>query len=372
MPVEVYMPRLGLSMQEGTILKWLKNEGDPVNKGDEVVEIESEKITNIVEAAGTGVLGKILYSQGVTVPSGTVIAYIREAGDAEETLAPAGSGGESMESVQAPADSGRKFMDSVHTSEASVHVPEAGGRDPLDSLPDLEIRETIPLSGTRKLIADRMAESLRRSPQATVTTRVDMSGLSALKEEHASAGLKYSYTDYMVKIISLALQENPALNASVQDGNILIYRPVNIGIAVAAGNSLTVPVIKDVQNKGLPEISEEVRSLTRKARDGKLTAGELQGGTFTFSNMGMFHVDVMTPILNPPEAALLALGTARKEVVVNETDDSWQIKPVAALSLTVDHAAVDGMPAARFLETVSGIIADPKPYFERRRQSATS
>jgi len=342
MSIEIYMPRLGLTMQEGTIVSWLKKEGEAVVAGEGVLEITSEKISNVVEATGSGILEKQLFTENETVPSGTVIGYIRET---NEVL---GSANEEISEI----------WDTK--ADAISNAQEILDKSSIDS--DREILEIIPLVGTRKIIAERMEESLKRSPQASVTTRVDMSGLVSLREAYAAEEIKYSYTDFLIKIVALALQENPLLNASVQDGKILVYKSINIGVAVAAGNELIVPVIKNVQEKNLAQISQEVKDLTRKAKEGGLEGKDLRGGTFTISNMGMFHVDVMTPILNMPEVAILALGTARREVVVSDKDDSWQIKPMATLSLTIDHAALDGLPAAQFLETVSRIVSNPGDY----------
>jgi pyruvate dehydrogenase E2 component (dihydrolipoamide acetyltransferase) len=225
-----------------------------------------------------------------------------------------------------------------------------------------EILKELPLSGIRRMIAAKMEESLRKAPQATVTAKADMSALIALKKKYSDEGIELTYTDLLVKVTEYALKLNPSLNASLQNGKIVQYKSINIGVAVGTDNALFVPVIKNVQNKSLLEVSKELKGLIRKIKEHKITSDDLTGGTFTLSNMGMFKVDVMTPIINVPEAAILSIGTTRKELVV-ENDDTIRIKPMTTLSLTLDHAVIDGLPAARFLETYLLIMENPLNYF---------
>ncbi len=321
--MNVYMPRLGLSMQGGTIVNWLIAEGMPVKKGEGIVEITSEKIAHIVEADEDGILEKILYQEGDVVPCGEVIAAMKECAVA----------------------TGEK-----ETKNAAVEP--AKEQDPLR-----KVLSRAPLSSTRKVIAERMAESLTRSPQATVTTRADVSTLVALREKYSTANEKISFADLFTKIIALALQENPLLNSSYQAGELILYQSINIGVAVAAEDGLFVPVIKEVQDKSLRQISVELKEMSRKAREGCLTPEDLMGSTFTFSNMGMLDVDVMTPIINPPEAAILAIGSICKEVVADE-NDTFIARPMVTISLSIDHSIMDGFPAAKFLGSVKKFIKE--------------
>lgn len=330
MSVEVFMPRLGLTMQEGTIVAWLKQEGDLITKGEAVAEMTTEKITNVIESQASGILEKVLYKEGDTVPSGTVIAYIAE------------------------ATAEKKELD---------HVPSTGKQNSEIIDRDRRIKQVIPLVGIRKVIAERMQESMRRSPQATATTRADVTALSAFRASLAQKGIKYTVTDLFVKIIALALEQNPILNASLQEGKLIMYESVNVGVAVAVENALLVPVIKNVQEKSLPEISAEVSELVRKARGGALLPEDMSGGTFTLSNLGMFNVDAMTPILNPPEAGIMAIGPFHKEAKFGD-DDSLQVRQVATLSLTFDHSVTDGVPASRFLESINKILLNPTEYLQ--------
>lgn len=330
MPAEIFMPKLGLSMQEGTITTWLKKEGDPVKIGEVVAEITTDKIANTIEAQAAGTIQKLLYKEGDTALVGTVIAYIDENGNAKQ------------ETVEA-ADIDKTIAENTD-----------GGK---------KIKQVIPLKGIRKVIAERMQESMNRSPQATATSRSDVTVLAAFRESCAKEGEKFSVTDLFVKIVAIALEKNPVLNSSLQDSKLYMYETINIGVAVAAENSLLVPVIKNVQDKSLSQISTEVTEIVRKAREGKLGSEDMTGGTFTISNLGMFNVDAMTPIINPPEAGILAIGPFHKEADFGDNDE-LQVKVKATLSFTFDHAVTDGVPAARFLETINDILKRPAEYLK--------
>ncbi|HOW22648.1 MAG TPA: dihydrolipoamide acetyltransferase family protein [Sedimentibacter sp.] len=225
-----------------------------------------------------------------------------------------------------------------------------------------EILKETKLTGIRRIIANKMEESLRKSPQATITTKADMSGLIALRKTYLDQGLDLSYTDLFVKVTESALKLNPDLNSSLQEGKIIQYKSINIGVAVGTDKALFVPVIKNVQDKSLLEVSKELKEMIQKIKEQRISVEELTGGTFTISNMGMFRVDVMTPIINVPEAAIMSIGTIRKELIV-EDDETIKIKPMTTLSLTLDHAVIDGLPAARFLETYLKIMENPQDYF---------
>lgn len=237
-------------------------------------------------------------------------------------------------------------------------------RKDCESIPEdgKKILKELPLSGIRRMIANRMEESLRKSPQATITAKADMSALITLRKKYLDQGIKLTYTDLFVKVTGIALKMNPTLNSSLQNGKIVQYKSINIGVAVGTDKSLVVPVIKNVQDKGLLDVSSELKGLIKRVNEGKIQADDFTGGTFTISNMGMFKVDVMTPIINVPEAAILSIGTTRKELVV-ENDDTIKIKPITTLSLTLDHAVLDGLPAAKFLETILLVMENPSNYF---------
>ena len=227
---------------------------------------------------------------------------------------------------------------------------------------EMEIIKEFPLSGIRRIIASKMEESLRKSPQATVTSKADMSSLMAMKKKYHDQGYEVTFTDLFVKVSEFALKLVPEVNASLQNGKIRQYKSINIGVAIGTDKALFVPVIKNVQDKSLLEVSRELKELILKISDQKITADDFSCGTFTISNMGMFKVDIMTPIINVPEAAILSIGATRKELVVDD-DDTIRIKPMTTLSLTLDHAVLDGFPAARFLEAFQHIMENPNDYF---------
>ena len=329
MSIEVYMPRLGATMKDGTLTRWLKKEGDSVQKGEPIAEITSEKLTNEIEAPEDGFLDKIIIQEGETVPVATVLAVISS--EAKGSLEPQSCREEEIktEDIQGPKT----------------------------------VLEAKPLSSLRKVIGERMAESLLHSPQGTMTTRADMTELIALKDELAIIGKKVTYTDMFVKIVGLSLEKNPLLNSSIEDGKLILYKSINIGVGVGIEDGLLVPVIKNVEQKSLLQISQELKELAVKVKEKRITSDEMTGGTFTISNLGMFDVDIITPIINPPEAAILAIGATRKEVTVLE-DDSIVVRPITTLSLTADHAVIDGIPAVTFLSTIKDIMKNPHEFLD--------
>lgn len=324
MSIEVYMPRLGATMKEGTLVNWFKKEGDTVKKGESLAEISSEKLTSEIEASADGYMDKIIVQEGETVPVATVIGIISE------------------------SNSNTNHHTAQHTE---IKIEDQQGPK--------TILESKPVSSLRKVIGERMSESLRISPQGTMTTRADMTELILLKDELAELGKKVTYTDIFVKLVGVALEKNPLLNASMEDGKLVLYKSVNIGVGVGSEDGLFVPVIKNVEQKSLMQISQEIKDMALKIKEKRITSDEMTGGTFTISNLGMFDVDIITPIINPPEAAILAIGTTRKEPVALE-DDRIVVRPMTTLSLTADHAVMDGIPAVTFLSTIKDLMKNPK------------
>jgi pyruvate dehydrogenase E2 component (dihydrolipoamide acetyltransferase) len=223
------------------------------------------------------------------------------------------------------------------------------------------ILQEIPYTGIRKIIGQRMRQSLDTAPQGTVITRADMTYIVKLKEELQEKNVRVSYTDIFIKLLACALKEIPILNATRNDEVITIFETVNVGIAVKAGSALVVPVVFDVQNKNVIEIAKETKDLIANVRGGKLELVPMEGGTITINNLGMFDVDGCTPFVNLPEASILAIGTIRKDVWVEE-DNNIAVKPVTTLSLTIDHSITDGAPAAQFLGIIKGMMKKPEIY----------
>ena len=236
-----------------------------------------------------------------------------------------------------------------------------------DGMPDQVLRtepaasEVVELSGIRKIIAERMTMSVQTNASVTLHTEVDATTLVELRglfnEELEKREMSLTYTDLLVKIVAIALREHRLLNATLTDEGIHMLADINIGVAVALEDGLVVPVVRNADQIGLAVISEQVKTLAEKARNNQLTPGELQGGTFTLTNLGNFGVDAFTPIINPPECAILGIGRIVKKPIVHK--DEIAIRSMLALSLTFDHRVVDGAPAAQFLQTVSQYIQNP-------------
>ena len=227
--------------------------------------------------------------------------------------------------------------------------------------PTSEVSEVIELSGIRKIIAERMTMSLQTNASVTLHTEVDATNFVELRnlfnEELQKREDSLTYTDLLVKIVSIALNEHPRLNATLTDAGIQLQADINIGVAVALEDGLVVPVVRNADKIGLSDISEQIKTLAEKARNNQLTPSELQGGTFTITNLGNYGVDAFTPIINPPESGILGVGRIIKKPIVH--NDEIAIRHMLSLSLTFDHRVVDGAPAAQFLQTVSQYIQNP-------------
>lgn len=331
MSVEIIMPRLGMLMDSGTITRWHKQEGDRVEKGEPVLDFETNKLTNTIEAAAAGVLEKIFFREGDEVDCGGVLGMIAEG-----------------EAAEAPADRPKD----EETAVPAVEEKQAGKR----------VSKVVPLIGARKVISTRMHESLAYSPQGTTTCKVDVTGLMAFKKAKAAEGKKHSVTDLFIKAASLAIERHPIVNSAQMEDKIYIYDSINIGVAVALDGNLLVPVVKESQGKSLDEISTEMKSMIASARDGSINMECLADSTFTITSLGMYNVDYCTPLLNVPEAAILCIGRFRKEMVYMEEAGGFEARDMAPLSLTTDHTVMDGAPAARFLETLGEMLGDPEKH----------
>lgn len=390
MVVEVRMPKLGLTMTKGTIKKWLKNEGEAVKKGEPLLVIETEKITSTIEAPATGHLIKVVAQVGTTVPVGGVIAYIGEPGEpiptAPEapTVAPTAPPAAPQVAAAVPekpaiptrvraTPRARALAEKEGVDLTQVRGSGPGGliteEDVLKHVKEvkmrtktgLKVREVIPMTALRATIAERMVESLRVMAQVTIMREEDVSKLVKLRDElqqevEKSTGVRLTYTPMLIKIVAEVLKENPLLNSTLEDNEIKVIEDINIGFAVAVDHGLLVPVVKAVDKKNLKEVVIECSNLAQKAREGKLTLDDVGGGTFTITNLGMYGVDGFTPIINPPQVAILGVGRiVNKPVVVG---DRIEVRPICTFSLTFDHRVVDGHTAAQFLNSLVRLIND--------------
>ncbi|RLI43157.1 2-oxo acid dehydrogenase subunit E2, partial [Candidatus Bathyarchaeota archaeon] len=335
-----------------------KKEGETVEKGEPVVEVLSDKVTYEVEAPASGILHKIMAEEGTDVPVAETLAIItapdEELPEVEAiTEAP-------IERVKEriPASPAAKRVAKEHgvdltqvkgTGPEGRIVEEDVRRFIEETKAKRKIRQVIPLAGIRKIAAERVSLSAKTAPHSTITMEVDMTNAKKLREK-----LQVSYTDVLVKAVAKALTEHSIINSTLEKDKIKIFEDVNVGVAVATEAGLVVPVIHNADKKSLKEVSSALKELVEKARKGKLAKEELSGGTFTITNLGMFGVDTFTPIINPPETAILGVGRiVEKPVVVNK---EIIVKPIMQLSLSFDHRVVDGAPAAQFLQKIKEII----------------
>lgn len=431
------MPQMGYDMDAGTLLRWLKQEGEEVERGEPIAEIETDKVNLEIESFDSGVVRKHLVSEGQTVPVGEAIAII---GGADEPLDLPDLNGKQAEAAPqvAPAPAPEPAISAV--SQPSAPMPNAHGQ-PLDQVierapgerirasplvrrlaaehgidlsrvpgtgpggriikvdvmpligrpqavptlapsapaqapaaeqasqpmpqaqpvpagaPDYEMRD---LSRIRKTIARRMSESFQQAPHIYISMSIDMTKALQLREQvntQVEAPQQVSINDLIIKATALALRKFPMLNAAYAGEQVRVYKRIDINNAVAIDAGLISPFIPDADHKPIGEIASMMKDLVKRAREGGLTPEEFQGGTFTISNLGMYGVDSFQAVINPPQAAILAVGTVQKEPVFQD----GQFKPVDAMKVTVaaDHRVTDGAEVARFLMEVKRLLETP-------------
>ncbi|MCK4434213.1 2-oxo acid dehydrogenase subunit E2 [Candidatus Bathyarchaeota archaeon] len=357
MVTKVVMPRLSLTMKEGTVGTWYKKEGDNIEKGESLVEVFSEKATYDLEAPASGVLRKIMVQEGADAPVNAVLAVITaqdEAFSEAEVSVETPKMVEGIEKRVLASPAAKRLareqgidLSLVKGSEPEGRIVEEDVRrfikESRGILP--RIKEVIPLSGYRKTSAERVSTSFRTAPHSTVVMEVDASKIMVMHDK-----LQVSYTAIAVKAAATSLVKCSMINSTLERNQIKIFKDVNIGVAVATRNGLVVPVIHNADKKTLKETDALIEELGEKADQGKLAKGDLTGGTFTVTNLGMYGVDFFMPIINPPEAAILAIGRTVEKPVV--TDGKIETKPLMILSLAYDHRIVDGASAAQFLHKV--------------------
>lgn len=410
MAVKFGMPSLGHTMESGTVLEWLKQEGDRLAKGDPLLMVETDKVTTEVEAPMDGVLHKIVVPSGQERPIGALLAILLAPGespDPAETarlLAPEGGQGAPKKapgpSVRAarqrkrPPRSGRLRISPVARKLAKRHGIDpasvvgsgpggritkddilraaAGAASPLPPAPKpvstLGVARTIPLTGTRGRVAQRLSQSWRDIPRVTEVMHVDMTRTVEFRESNLSrwesgCGLRISLNDLVTKAVTVALERHPLLNATLVDNQVRVHDQVNMGLAVHLDQGLVVPVLKDAGGKDLVQLARESLSLAGRAREGNLDLADVSDGTFTITNLGGAHVDLFTPIINPPQVAILGIGRIQPRPLVVE--DRLAVVPTAYLCLVFDHRAVDGYPAGLFLKELRDLFAHPGKFAER-------
>ncbi len=374
------MPKFGLTMQEGTIQQWFKNEGDAVEKGEPLFEVETEKVLYEVEAPASGRLAKCLYAPEAIVPCATVVAVIAIEGEDLATVANrfARARPATVEHGVAPAEPPRPTAGPQRRAvpvtpaartlakEQGIDLGAVAGTGPGGRITREDVEAAlasaarapaagaaattgVPLRGIRKAIADRMLSSLQSTAQLTICSEADVTALVA-RRQLLTAQYPLTYTDLLIEAVAKALREHPRLNATATAAAVRPHDTIDIGIAVALDEGLIVPVIRTADKKPLRQIAEESRQLAEKARGGTLSVDEVSGATFTITNLGMYGIDSFTPILHTPQVAILGVGRIVQKPAVHE----GRIVPRAmlTLSLTFDHRIVDGAPAAAFLQRV--------------------
>jgi pyruvate dehydrogenase E2 component (dihydrolipoamide acetyltransferase) len=373
------MPKFTETMGEGTIAKWYKREGDRVEEGEPIVQVIGEKLTYDVEAPTSGRLLKIYRDENSNVPVGEVIAYIGGEGEEPPRIGVEGEAEPLKPAIVGRAPKARTGERKVAASPLAKRLAQIHGID-LETVkgtgpggrivkedvlrlvegrgaaeaPERRVKEVIPLVGIRKTVAERMTLS-SEIPRITLMVEVDVSGLYKLQRYYESLeGAKISITHVVVKAVAKALKEHPIMNSTLKGDRIEVFEDVNVGVAVATEQGLVVPVVKDAYNKSLAEIAEEVTVLADKARRNLLSREDVTGGTFTVTNLGMFGVDAFTPLINPPECAILGVGRVAERPIADE--GRVVVKPTMQLCLSFDHRIVDGAPAARFLQRIKEIL----------------
>lgn len=419
MAKEIFMPKLSSTMQIGTLLQWFKAEGDMVEEGEPLFEIMTDKINIEVESYEQGILLKKYYQADDEIPVNAIIGYIGDKDEKVPNKPPkAIDKGESSEiqnvnkkiratpaarriakeqhiplnivqgtgpnnriqqhDVEIFRDKKEKQatplakkiaidkhidMNKIEGSGTRGKVEKADVLKYAETKMDLpEGKELIKLKGLRKAVADKMLNSVQSIPHVTLTTEADMSNAIDMRQVllpiiEQQTGYRLSFTEIIMKATAHALAENPKVNASLVEDEIIINQSIHIGLAVAVQDGLLVPVIRHADQKGLAALTENCKTLSLKARENKLSLAEMTGGTFTISNLGMYAIDGFTPIINPPETAILGIGRIIKKPVV--IDDSIEIRPMMILSLSFNHRAIDGAPAAQFLTKVKDVLEKP-------------
>ncbi|QGX67013.1 2-oxo acid dehydrogenase subunit E2 [Bacillus sp. ms-22] len=371
MAVEVVMPKLGMSMKEGMVSVWNKSVGETVNKGESIASINSEKIEMEIESPAEGTILDIKVSEGEGVPPGTVICYIGEGNEQAEEKTERDVQSKPKKERKKISPVARKIANSANLDIDTLVGTGPGGRitkeDVLHALPEQTEKKQNepahpPVNMMRKTIASRMMESLQTSAQLTITMKADVTTLTKLQHELNVTAIerydtKLTITDFVAKAAILSLLEHPAMNSQYQNDRVETFDDVHLGIAAALDNGLAVPVIRQAERLTLIELARKIKSYGKKAREGKLQHDEIKGSTFTMTNLGAYGVEYFTPILNPPEAGILGIGTMYETPVYQE--DELCKGTFLPLSLTFDHRVLDGAPASAFLSTVTSFLEKP-------------
>ena len=402
MATRLRLAALGHTMERGKVVEWYVTEGGEVVEGAPLFAVETDKAVVDVEAPAGGVLLRIDAPVDKEYPVGATLAWIGDAGESlpdrtdETVAAPEAATGEqrvtpvarrlaerhgvdadriegtgpggrvTKEDVRRAIDAGTAPALEERPAGASVAESKASGEP---AAPEGEAsgeppHEVIPLTGIRRVTAERLSAHWTGAPQVTEGVDIDMTGVRAFRTAHrdewrSKFGVMPSLNDIVLKAVAVALEAHPALNSSLIDGAIHRYRTINLGVAVDVEDGLIVPVLRDAERLDLGGIASAVADLTARAKAGKLTLENIEGATFTVSNLSALGVDWFTPVLNPPQCALLGVGRMRRTPAA--VGREVQIRDIATFVLTFDHRALDGAPAGRFLARLKRLLESPDP-----------
>jgi pyruvate/2-oxoglutarate dehydrogenase complex dihydrolipoamide acyltransferase (E2) component len=389
MAIEVKLSSLGVNITEGTILSWLKKEGDPVEKGEILAEVETEKVNFEIVAPESGVLLKLFYGEKTLVPVDSTVALIGEPGEdilaytvkkpeekkavKKEAVPPPHRQGLAGESVNAfPA---AKMLAKQHGIDlAEIEGTGTGGRVTKEDVEKFiarrqeregeripELEERIPLVGIRKAIADGMSLSVKTAAHVTTIAEVDMTELVRLRSEIGpqwkEEGFNLTYVPFVIRAAVDGIRQFPIMNSQMLKDSIVVKKYVNFGVVVAIKEGLVTPVLKRVESKTVKDIARALDEISARARDRKLSLEDMRGGTITLSNPGVFGAVIATPIIYQPQNAVLWMGRIAKMAVVR--NDEIVIRSMMYLCVSYDHRAIDGSLAAQFLQHIRRLLEDP-------------
>jgi len=385
---EIIMPKLGETMEEGYLINWRKEEGEKVEKGEILFEVMSDKTNFEVESLYSGYMRKKLYQPSdKPIPVTTVIGYISDTLDEEiPEFSPKLPKAEEIKQIETEIEKKERKEEKDFTRiritpiakriaiEKGIDVTKIKGTGPdgriekedvlsyigekteekTKSEGEYIVKEWTPL---RRIISERLTKSKSTIPHYYIEGKIVMDSIIKLKEEKKKQNFDFSYTDFIVYFCSRTIKEYPMMNSAIIEDQIRIYNTIDIGIAVSIEEGLVVPVIKSCEKKTLTEISEEIKKLVSKAKEGKLIKEEIEGGRFVISNLGMFKVEKFYPIINPPGVAIMGIGTILKEPFV--LNDTIKICSTISISLSLDHRVIDGVYAGKFFQRIKELMEMP-------------
>ncbi len=391
MVIEIKMPKLGETMEEGVISKWRKKEGEKIEKGEILFEVMTDKANFEVESPGSGFVRKVFAKEEETVPVTKVIGYLASSLDEEVPSAPP-----AVQKPTVPAEKegrikasplARRLAEEKGVDLSKIKGSGPDGRIEKEDVLNVAVRHIrpeglvpegatiVPVTGVRKIIADKMTQAKQTIPHYYLDIEVDVTPAVELREKMKKEKIYFSHNALIIKAAAETLKLFPVVNGYFAEDKIVLNPSINIGIAVARSavyktslgeememNELVVPVLKDADKKNLTRIAAEAKELIKKARENKLSLDDLAGGTITISNLGTMGIDAFTAIINPPQATILALGEIKKRPVV--IDDKIEIRSILKFSLSCDHRIVDGALGARFLQKFKELLENPQSLIE--------